>query len=44
VITAKIEARDLFLSFGETPALRGASLSVRPGEVVAVPRAGGSLL
>src|SRR5580704_10410864 len=31
--TAKIiEARDLFLSFGETPALRGASLGVRQGE------------
>src|SRR5260370_24520369 len=35
--TAKlIEARDLFLSFGVTPALRGASLGVRPGEIVAV--------
>jgi putative ABC transport system ATP-binding protein len=31
-----IEARDLFLSFGETPALRGASLGVRRGEIVAV--------
>src|ERR1700749_1703875 len=41
--TAKIvEARDLFLSFGETPALRGASLSVRQGEVVGVMGPSGS--
>src|SRR6202161_136107 len=31
-----IEARNLKKSFGETPALRGASLGVRPGEIVAV--------
>ena len=31
-----LEARDLMLSFGETPALRGANLSVKRGEVVAV--------
>src|SRR3982074_3802628 len=41
--TAKItEARDLFLSFGETPALRGASLGVRQGEILAVMGASGS--
>jgi putative ABC transport system ATP-binding protein len=33
---AIIAGRDLVLSFGETPALRGASLSVRRGEIVAV--------
>ena len=37
-----IEARDLSLSFGSTPALRGASLSVRRGEVVAVMGPSGS--
>src|ERR1700747_2044825 len=31
-----IEARSLSLSFGSTPALRGASLGVRKGEIVAV--------
>src|SRR5215472_14924450 len=31
-----VEARDLVKSFGETPALRGASLGVRQGEIVAV--------
>jgi putative ABC transport system ATP-binding protein len=41
--TAKIiEARDLEKSFGETPALRGASLRVRPGEIVAVMGPSGS--
>jgi putative ABC transport system ATP-binding protein len=39
---AIVEARDLVLSFGETPALRGASLSVRRGEVVAVMGPSGS--
>src|ERR1700726_2222573 len=41
--TAKIiEARGLFLSFGETPALRGASLTVHRGEIVAVMGPSGS--
>src|SRR5580704_4711044 len=41
--TAKIiEGRDLVLSFGETPALRGASLGVRRGEIVAVMGPSGS--
>src|ERR1700691_4876441 len=37
-----IEARNLFLSFGETPALRGASLGVRQGEIVPVMGPSGS--
>jgi putative ABC transport system ATP-binding protein len=37
-----IEARDLVLSFGETPALRGASLTVRRGEMMAVMGPSGS--
>ena len=37
-----LEARDLVLSFGETPALRGASLSVVKGEVLAVMGPSGS--
>ncbi|MGH9098796.1 MAG: ABC transporter ATP-binding protein [Acidimicrobiales bacterium] len=37
-----VEARDLVLSFGETPALRGASISVRRGEIVAVMGPSGS--
>jgi putative ABC transport system ATP-binding protein len=37
-----IEARDLHLSFGSTPALRGASLGVRQGEIVAVMGPSGS--
>jgi putative ABC transport system ATP-binding protein len=41
--TAKIiEARNLVISFGETPALRGASLGVRQGESVAVMGPSGS--
>jgi putative ABC transport system ATP-binding protein len=36
------KARDLVLSFGETPALRGASLSVKRGEIVAVMGPSGS--
>jgi putative ABC transport system ATP-binding protein len=37
-----IEAKDLVLSFGETPALRGANFSVRRGEIVAVMGPSGS--
>ena len=37
-----VEAQDLSLSFGETPALRGASLGVRRGEIVAVMGPSGS--
>src|SRR6202047_1710510 len=37
-----IEARNLEKSFGETPALRGASIAVRPGEIVAVMGPSGS--
>jgi putative ABC transport system ATP-binding protein len=37
-----VEARDLVKSFGETPALRGASLRVRQGEIVAVMGPSGS--
>ncbi|WP_395297106.1 ABC transporter ATP-binding protein [Kitasatospora hibisci] len=41
-MTTLIEARDLTLSFGETPALRGASLAVDAGEVLAVMGPSGS--
>lgn len=37
-----VEGRDLVLSFGETPALRGASLGVKRGEIVAVMGPSGS--
>ena len=37
-----ISARDLVLSFGETPALRGASFSAQRGEIVAVMGPSGS--
>jgi putative ABC transport system ATP-binding protein len=37
-----IEARDLVLSFGETPALRGASVPVKRGEILAVMGPSGS--
>src|SRR6476661_237763 len=37
-----IEGRDMVKSFGPTPALRGASLSIRGGEIVAVMGPSGS--
>jgi putative ABC transport system ATP-binding protein len=40
--TPLIEARDLVRSFGETPALRGASVSVAAGEILAVMGPSGS--
>ncbi|MGB9111230.1 MAG: ABC transporter ATP-binding protein [Acidimicrobiales bacterium] len=40
--SATIEAHDLVLSFGETPALRGATLSVKRGEILAVMGPSGS--
>jgi putative ABC transport system ATP-binding protein len=41
-MTALIEARDVTKSFGPTPALRGASLAVPPGEILAVMGPSGS--
>ena len=37
-----IEARDVVRSFGATPALRGATLRARPGEILAVMGPSGS--
>jgi putative ABC transport system ATP-binding protein len=37
-----IEARDIYKSFGQTPALRGANVTVRPGEVFAIMGPSGS--
>ncbi len=41
-MNAIIEARDVKLSFGQTPALRGATLAVAEGEIVAVMGPSGS--
>ncbi len=41
-MSSAIEARDVKLSFGPTPALRGASLAVEPGEILAVMGPSGS--
>jgi len=40
--TPIVEARDVRLSFGQTPALRGADISVQAGEIVAVMGPSGS--
>src|SRR5271170_2081517 len=41
-VNATIEAQDVVKSFGQTPALRGASLAVRQGEILAVMGPSGS--
>ncbi len=41
-VNAIIEARDVVKSFGQTPALRGATIAVRPGEILAVMGPSGS--
>jgi putative ABC transport system ATP-binding protein len=41
-VTTALEARDVVLSFGETPALRGAGVTVAAGEIVAVMGPSGS--
>jgi putative ABC transport system ATP-binding protein len=41
-MTIAIEARDVVFSFGTTPALRGASIAVDPGEILAIMGPSGS--
>jgi putative ABC transport system ATP-binding protein len=41
-MTALVEARDVVLSFGQTPALQGASLAVDSGEILAIMGPSGS--
>jgi putative ABC transport system ATP-binding protein len=41
-VTALIEAKDVVLSFGPTPALRGATVAAEPGEIVAIMGPSGS--